>query len=263
MNQDHFGILLEVMRIYVSELRIKGCSMRRFSYGVCLGLLVSLSLSTGPAAAFPIHWEAETVHALPDQQMWLLQPNHEVNAEEIIGLAEVLRMRIEHIGVESFDIKVRGHFIAVSCPTSVQLPTDWESLLQLKEPVQLRFKTEILGTVDGEEMGVGWKDTDITHDDISVSKAVRGENGTWSIEVTLNSEGAKKFATLTAENLDKPIGIFINDLLISAPVVRSPIMNGVMVIDNSFSAEEARRFAALFRVPNTTLRLVEKTIVAG
>jgi len=55
-----------------------------------------------------------------------------------------------------------------------------------------------------------------------------------------NDEGAKIFEELTAKNVGKPLAIYIDQTIISAPVVQEKISGGRAQITGSFTVEEAR-----------------------
>lgn len=61
--------------------------------------------------------------------------------------------------------------------------------------------------------------------------------------VRFNQAGASIFADVTRENVGVPLLIFIDDNLISAPVIRTPITGGVTQIEGGFTEEEARTLA--------------------
>lgn len=61
--------------------------------------------------------------------------------------------------------------------------------------------------------------------------------------IQFNDEGTKIFAKLTKENVGKKIAIYIDNQLISAPVVREEITGGKAEISGDFSVEEARKLA--------------------
>jgi preprotein translocase subunit SecD len=61
-----------------------------------------------------------------------------------------------------------------------------------------------------------------------------------TVRVDFNSEGTKLFADLTGANMGKPIAIFLDGVVISAPVVQAHITNGTAIISGNFSAESAR-----------------------
>jgi len=64
-----------------------------------------------------------------------------------------------------------------------------------------------------------------------------------SVSIQFNEEGSKIFEELTEKNLEKPIAVYIDGILISAPVVREKISGGKAQISGRFTAEEARELA--------------------
>lgn len=63
------------------------------------------------------------------------------------------------------------------------------------------------------------------------------------VRVDFNSEGARRFAKITRENVGRELAIFLDGALVSAPVIREPITNGTAIISGAFTAEEARALA--------------------
>lgn len=63
------------------------------------------------------------------------------------------------------------------------------------------------------------------------------------VAITFSPEGAKKFEDLTAQNINKPIAIFVGGNLISAPNVNEKIIGGKAVITGSFTVKEAEELA--------------------
>lgn len=61
--------------------------------------------------------------------------------------------------------------------------------------------------------------------------------------IQFNDEGARIFAKLTKENVGKRIAIYIDNQLISAPVVREEITGGKAEISGDFSLDEAKELA--------------------
>jgi len=60
------------------------------------------------------------------------------------------------------------------------------------------------------------------------------------VSLTFNTEGAKLFETITGRNIKKPVAIFIDDVLISAPVVQQKISGGHAQITGKFTDKEAK-----------------------
>ncbi|MFA7686008.1 MAG: hypothetical protein WCX95_04385 [Candidatus Gracilibacteria bacterium] len=58
--------------------------------------------------------------------------------------------------------------------------------------------------------------------------------------VTFTDEGSKLFAKITERNIGKPLGIFINGNLISAPTVNEKITGGSAQIAGNFTIQEAK-----------------------
>jgi len=63
------------------------------------------------------------------------------------------------------------------------------------------------------------------------------------VSVQFDDEGAKIFEELTTKNVGKQLGIYLDGLPISAPVVREPISGGSAVISGKFTPSEAKKLA--------------------
>ncbi len=60
------------------------------------------------------------------------------------------------------------------------------------------------------------------------------------VSLQFNDEGAKIFKELTSRNIKKPLAIYIDNVLISAPVVQEVISGGKAQITGDFSVKEAK-----------------------
>ena len=60
------------------------------------------------------------------------------------------------------------------------------------------------------------------------------------ISIQFNDEGSKIFEELTARNIKKPIAIYIDQILISAPIVQEAIRGGKAQITGDFTMEAAK-----------------------
>jgi preprotein translocase subunit SecD len=60
------------------------------------------------------------------------------------------------------------------------------------------------------------------------------------VGVKFDAEGSKLFAKITKENIGKPLAIFLDGQVISAPTIQSEIPNGEAVITGNFTPNEAR-----------------------
>lgn len=64
-----------------------------------------------------------------------------------------------------------------------------------------------------------------------------------TVSVQFDDDGAKIFEDLTSKNVGKSLGIYLDGLPISAPVVREPIAGGSAVISGKFTITEAKKLA--------------------
>ncbi|MEO1198962.1 MAG: protein translocase subunit SecD [Pseudomonadota bacterium] len=62
-----------------------------------------------------------------------------------------------------------------------------------------------------------------------------------------NSTGARRFANATQENVGRPFAIILDNEVISAPVIREPILGGTGQISGDFTVEQASDLAILLR----------------
>ena len=78
-----------------------------------------------------------------------------------------------------------------------------------------------------------------------------------------NDEGAKRFEQATEENVGRPFAILLDELVISAPIIREPIRNGFGQISGNFTEQSASDLAVLLRsgpLP-ATLKAIETHFV--
>lgn len=87
-----------------------------------------------------------------------------------------------------------------------------------------------------------YKSTDLTGKDLESAEVTFASRGLSKPQVALkfNSEGAKKFAKITKDNIGKQVAIYLDGKIISAPVVQTEITNGQAVITGNFTLEEAK-----------------------
>lgn len=87
--------------------------------------------------------------------------------------------------------------------------------------------------------------------------------GTPSIGFTFNKEGGKLFENFTGANVGKYLAIVLDDVVHSAPVIKSRIGGGSGVIEGSFTIEEARNLAIILRAGAlpAPVNIIEKRVV--
>ena len=86
------------------------------------------------------------------------------------------------------------------------------------------------------------------------------------VSFRFNTSGARKFAQITQENVGRPFAIILDNQVISAPVIREPILGGSGQISGSFTVESANDLAILLRagaLPAPLTIIEERTVGPG
>jgi protein-export membrane protein SecD len=81
-----------------------------------------------------------------------------------------------------------------------------------------------------------------------------------------NSQGARRFATATTQNVGKPFAIVLDNKVISAPRINEPITGGSGQISGQFTVESANNLAILLRagaLPAPLTVVEERTVGPG
>jgi preprotein translocase subunit SecD len=77
----------------------------------------------------------------------------------------------------------------------------------------------------------------------SAERAYDLRTGEPVISFTMTSSSARAFAELTGRNVGRKAAILIDGRMVSAPVIREPILGGSGQVSGHFSPEEAREIA--------------------
>ena len=75
------------------------------------------------------------------------------------------------------------------------------------------------------------------------------------VNFRLSTGGARKFGDVTAKNVGRPFAIVLDDKVISAPVIREPILGGSGQISGSFTVQTANDLAILLRAGSLPAKL--------
>jgi preprotein translocase subunit SecD len=91
-----------------------------------------------------------------------------------------------------------------------------------------------------------------------LTKATQGfdQNGRPSIDFTFNTSGAKKFAHVTQDNVGKPFAIILDNKVLSAPNIESPILGGSGEITGNFTVQSAHDLAISLSSGKLPMKLV-------
>ncbi len=88
-------------------------------------------------------------------------------------------------------------------------------------------------------------------------------NANPEVSMTMNSEGAKQWKRLTAENIGKSVAIVLDDFVYSFPTVQSEISGGRSQITGNFTINEAKDLANILKSGKlpAPARIIEEAIV--
>ncbi len=90
-----------------------------------------------------------------------------------------------------------------------------------------------------------------------------GQNNSNEISMSMNSDGAKTWKRLTADNIGKCIAIALDNYIYSAPTVQGEIPNGHSQITGQFTLDEAKDLANVLKAGKlpAPAKIVEEAIV--
>jgi preprotein translocase subunit SecD len=89
------------------------------------------------------------------------------------------------------------------------------------------------------------------------------QNNEAVVSFRFDAAGAKRFGDATRDNVGKPFAIVLDNKVISAPVIREPILGGSGIISGSFTVQSASDLALLLRagaLPAPITILEERTV---
>ncbi|MBM3572391.1 MAG: protein translocase subunit SecD [Alphaproteobacteria bacterium] len=92
------------------------------------------------------------------------------------------------------------------------------------------------------------------------------QNGEPVVSFRFDSIGARRFGEVTRQNVGKPFAIVLDGKVISAPVIREPILGGSGIISGSFTTQSAQDLALLLRagaLPAPLNIIEERTVGPG
>lgn len=171
-----------------------------------------------------------------------------VKPEDLEKTKELLSMRVNKIGVSETTVTTEGEN-----RIRVDIPGKFESkdiIDTLSKTGELTFKAP-----DGSVL--------LTGKDVKNASARVDQNGAPIIDLEFNDEGTEKFRSATEKYVGQQISIYMDEELLTSPVVRSVINDGKAVIEGSTSLDEAKRQAGIIQsgaLPVTLKTVSVKTV---
>jgi SecD/SecF fusion protein len=167
---------------------------------------------------------------------------------------EVIRQRVDQVGVSEPTIqRVGADRILVQLP-GLQDPAQLRALLGstakmtfhlLGEPGA--FGTQMLEDAEGNTYPVRHQ-VELAGDRLSdASAGFDSQTGEPIVNFRFDREGARLFGAITEANVGRPFAIVLDGKVLSAPVIREPILGGSGQISGNFTVQEAGTLSALLR----------------
>jgi preprotein translocase subunit SecD len=103
----------------------------------------------------------------------------------------------------------------------------------------------------------------LSGDQLIDAKQGYDQNNAPNVVISFNSEGGKRFARTTQENVGKPFAIILDNSVISAPNINEPILGGSASITGNFTVESANQLAIALRSGKlpVALKVIEERTV--
>ena len=160
-------------------------------------------------------------------------PENKVTPEAVTQVIAIMQKRINEMGLTEPIIQREGANRII-----IELPGEKDP----KKAIETIGKTAVLQFKD-EDGNVA-----LTGEDLKTAQEQMDSNSRNPVvALQFTDEGGKKFAKLTADNIGRKIGIYLDGKLLTDPVVNEEIDGGSAVITGQRSLEEAKNLAILLR----------------
>jgi preprotein translocase subunit SecD len=181
---------------------------------------------------------------------------------------EIVRKRIDENGTKEPVIAMQGQNRIL-----LQVPgiTDNQQIKQiLGKTAKLTFHLlaennhyDSFQISDGDGRIYNLQNTAIVTGDMLESATATYHEGKPAVAFSFNKIGTQKFADITKKNLGKIFAVVLDNKIVTAPVINTPITQGSGVISGSFSTEEASKVALLLRAGAlpTPLNIIEERVI--
>ena len=221
--------LLFLVCAFISVKRDLSFKFGRFEFKKDLNLSLGLDLAGGS-------------HLVFEADLSKISPHKQKSAVE--SLKNIIERRVNLFGVSEPNVQTSsfgGHERVVVDLPGVKDTKEASALIGAT--AQLVFaEVEEVPADTGATPSAEFKFTDLTGAYLSDAKVTFDSNvGKPVVAINFTQEGGQKFAELTKKNVGKPLAIFLDDEIISAPIVQEEITGGSAVISGNFTLDEAKK----------------------
>jgi protein-export membrane protein SecD len=176
--------------------------------------------------------------------------------EALRAVRDTVERRVNSFGVAEPQVLVEGQDrIIVELPGIKDIK---DAIDQIGQTPFLEFRTQSAktpqATVDKDgkvvlDPAAGWDPTGLSGKQLARATADMQQGrtsiggGSVVVRLEFNDEGKKLFGDITSKNVGKPIAIFLDGKVISAPTVQTAITDGTAIITGNFTVDEAKQLA--------------------
>jgi protein-export membrane protein SecD len=205
-----------------------------------------------------------------------------LKAEVIKQSMEIVSRRVDSVGTKEVEIQTLGDdMILLQVPglndpeeikkvigktarlTFHMVKGDLSDSLSDAEKISLIINSKVL-PIEGTSTTLMLENAPVMIGDMLSSVSVNyGQMGEPSIKFRLDSLGRDIFADITTKNQGKMLAIVLDNKIISAPVIREPIISGDGIISGNFTSESAADLVLLLRAGAlpVPLKIIEERVV--
>lgn len=188
---------------------------------------------------------------------------------------DVFRRRVDPEGTREISIQRQGIDRVLIQVPGLQDPTELREILGKVAKLEFRLVAEPganaadIETLPSEESGSMQVERRVMVDGADLISAEPGfdqRSGQPIVNFRFNVNGARKFGQVTTENVGKPFAIILDNKIISAPRIISPITGGQGQISGNFTVESANQLSILLRsgaLPAAFTIVEERTVGPG
>ena len=182
-------------------------------------------------------------------------------AKELIGKTALLEFRLVYEGqaMDGIVSKLREKSISLSSAAAnpEALPKDVLALFPTGYVLMNGREGRVFLVKDHAEL------TGSSLVDAKVQLGGGSGMGYPEVSIEFNSDGARTFAEVTDANINRNLAIVLDDLVQSAPTIRTRIPDGKAVIEGSFTSEEAKLLSTVLKAGAlpAPVRIIEERTV--
>ncbi len=220
--------------------------MRKYS-GLLLALIVALAVASGffvyPKSEWSNKWQpwrlgldlAGGAHLVYRVDLSKVNPSDQQSVLD--GLRDVIERRVNLFGVSEPQV-----YVAKSGENS-ELVVELAGVTSVDQAIKNIGETPILDfreVEEGPSSTINYVYTNLTGQYMTGAQLTYNQTtGAPEVAISFNEEGGKIFEKITEANIGKPLAIFLDNGLVSAPTVQNKISGGSAVI-NGVSLAEAK-----------------------